>query len=236
MTERPVDLSLPPLIPAQWKAITGVDRFKLEQRYIDSLRPSFLRQFGPGEHERHGGVRAAPLACYPRHLLCEIGLRIRGEAMVGAFLFGAEGAIPIDGTSMPLHDLNERIGQAVDSADAAIAYTLVFGSAVHGGDGRFHVLGSADDLAPYNNCDTAPFQAIVQPPTARAEGEDWVVDAAARYGRTLFRTRFRIQRSGLIEMIDDEPLGVETACGPDRFQWLARGAPVCPPPAMPEGN
>ena len=229
MIDIPIDLPLPPIIPGDWKRISGVDRFKLEQRYIDSLRLSFMRQFGPEEYARQGGIRAMPLACYPRHLLCEIGLVIRGEPLAGAFLFGAEGVIPIDGTSAPLHDLNQRINLDIASAQAALAYTVFFGSAVHGAEGRFHVLTSADDLAPYNHGDAAPFRSLVKPPLARAQGEHWLIEASVRYGRTLFNTKFQLQRSGLIEMIDDELLTGETACGPDRFEWLARGAPVCPP-------
>jgi hypothetical protein len=225
----PIDLPVPPIVPGDWKRISGVDRFKLEQRYVDSLRLSFMRQFGPEEYARQGGVRAMPLACYQRHLLCEIGLMVRGEPLAGAFLFGAEGVILIDGTSAPLHDLNQRIDLDIDSARAALDYTIFFGSAVHGAEGHFHVLTSADDLAPYNHGDIAPFRSLLKIPEARAQGEDWLIEASVRYGRALFNSKFRLQRSGLIEMIDDELLAGELACGPDRFEWLARGAPVCPP-------
>lgn len=216
-----------PVIPGQWKDLEGDDALKLRQRYLDSLRMSFLRQFDREDFKVWGPIRATPLACYPRHLLCEIGLKIRGQQMAGAFLFGAEGVVILDGSSEPIHDLNDRLPLQLKTADAALDYARLFGSAVHGDEGRFQLISAATELSPYSREDPSQFDELLSPPEALPEGDEWRVQTVVRYGRTLFRAKFRLQRNGLIEMLEDEMLLTELACGPDRFEFLSRGLPIC---------
>jgi hypothetical protein len=222
MTELP-----PVLFPGPWKDLQGADARLLRQRYFDSLKMSFLRQFNRGVFKAAGVLRARPLACYPRHLLCEIGLQIEGEVMASAFLFGAEGVIVLEGSSAPIHKLNRRIGLAIETPEAAQDYAMLFCNAVHGEEGRFHMIQSLGELAPYCKGDLAPLEAMFAPVEVQADGENWRVRGLVRYGRGLFRSEFRLERDGGIEMVEDELLLPELACGPDRFVHMSRGAPIC---------
>ena len=220
-------MSLPPLIPGDWKKLEGDDAFRLGQRYADSLSLSFMRNFGAREFRQVDGIRAMPLACYPRHLLCEVGLEIRGTSMVSAFLFGAEGLTILDGTSHLIHDLNLRISLNLGTEAAALDYTRFFGSAVHGEEGRFQFLTMESELEPFAATEFAKLRHHVRLPVVTRNGATWMVKGTVRYGRHLFHSTFDLQSNGLIEMVQDEGIDCILPCGPDMFDNLSRGAPIC---------
>ncbi len=228
------DIPLPRLIPGDWKLIPPGAAMRLSQRFRDTLGPSFLRQFDRSEL-RLDRVRAMPLSCYPRHLLCEQQITLHGETTAAAFLFGDEGVTLIDGSSAPLHDLNEALPLNLGSEKAVREYIRLFCSAVHGGEGRFQLIESEEDLAPYAFGEMQAFAKYVAPSALHKVGDHWRLSGTVRYGRNIFKAEFRLEASGNMEMVDDEPLGVELPCGPDSFTHNFRGMPDCSP-ADAEGN
>lgn len=220
-----IDLPIRRLIPGDWKLIPPEPAMRLSQRFRDSVGPSFLARFDRTEL-RLERVRAMPLSCYPRHLLCEQQVMLYGEVTAAAFIFGDEGVTLLDGSSAPLHDLNEAVPLNLANEAFVREYVRLFCSAVHGGDGRFQLIESEDDLLPYADGDTAQFAKHVVPPALHKAGDHWRLKGTVRYGRSLFRAEFRLESSGNIEMVDDEPQEVTLPCGPDRFNQYFRGLPV----------
>lgn len=230
-----MEVELARLISGDWKVVPGKESVRLSQRFVDTLGPSFLHRFARPDF-RLERVHAMPLACYPRHLLCEQEVSLFGEVSAAAFIFGAEGVTILDGNSAPLHDINEALPLSLESEEAVLEYVRLFCSAVHGGEGRFQLLESVADLAPYNHGDVEALAPHVRPPTLQANRADWRVKGSVRYGRHVFQAEFRLERSGNIEMVDDQPLDIELACGPDKFSHLCRGLPECPPESRPESG
>ena len=220
-----IDLPIRRLIPGDWKLIPPEPAMRLSQRFRDSVGPSFLARFDRAEL-RLERVRAMPLSCYPRHLLCEQQVMLYGEVTAAAFIFGDEGVTLIDGSSAPLHDLNEALPLNLEDDKSVREYIRLFCSAVHGGDGRFQLIENEEDLAPYLEGDTATFARYVVPTALHKAGDHWRLKGTVRYGRNIFKAEFRLERSGNIEMVDDEPLDVELPSGPDRFNQYFRGLPV----------
>ena len=214
------------LISGDWKIIPGEESVRLSQRFVDTLGPSFIARFERSDF-RLERLHAMPLTCYPRHLLCEQEVSLFGELTAAAFLFGEEGVTLLDGNSAPLHDLNEAVPLDVESEAAALEYARLFCSAVHGEDGRFQLLESVDDLAPYSFGATEPFAAHVKPPKIERFGADWRVKGTVRYGRHIFLSELRLERGGNIEMVDDTPIEAKLPCGPDSFKLYCRGLPEC---------
>ncbi|MCG2839421.1 hypothetical protein L6Q21_00325 [Sandaracinobacter sp. RS1-74] len=221
------DRALARLMHGNWKRIEGEDGAQVTQRFADTLGLSFLRRFKRQEFQLEG-LFAMPLACYPRHLLCEQEVTLFGKPAAAAFLFGEDGVTLLDGTSAPIHDLNEELSLSLDSAEAALDYARFFCNVVHGEEGRFQLVEAIEDLAPYNLGETQSLAASLTPSGIEADGGQWRVRGTVRYGRNLFSADFNLQHQGLIEMVDDQPLETELVCGPDSFEHFCRGLPICP--------
>ncbi len=199
---------------------------RLSQRFVDTLGPTFLNRLERADF-RLERLQAMPLTCYPRHLLCEQEVVLFGKPAKAAFLFGEEGVTILDGNSAPLHDLNEMLPLNLSDDEAVLEYVRLFCSAVHGDDGRFQLVEKLEDLALYNHGDTEALAPLFKPPSLRKAGTEWRLSGTVRYGRNVFTSEFRLEPGGNIEMVDDQPLEVELACGPDRFHLYCRGLPEC---------
>lgn len=113
----------------------------------------------------------------------------------------------LNGESRGIYAANEalrlRLGTSAEVAD----YIRMFSGYVRGPDGAFVVMESLDD-APWMRR-AAPTPAgdwQLQPLNPVPQGDDWECDATVAYGDAVFRCRFRVARSGSIEMVDDAPL------------------------------
>lgn len=134
-----------------------------------------------------------------------------GDAtFVAYFLVSGARHFLLDGSSAPLHDANE-ITPPLLTPDTVLDYLRFFCFFVHGEEGAFYLLERADHPLLDFPVDPATRQVLESAARApRYEGPDaegnFVCSAIVLYGAAVFEAKFAISGSGLIEMIDDEPI------------------------------
>lgn len=127
-----------------------------------------------------------------------------GESVVLAFAFRPDdptSATVLDGNSGAVFGLADvpRLGTADDVA----AYVRFFCAYVWGDEGAFEILSPSIAIPPHP--DHAPDIPAPSAPVKDADG-NWTMVATVRYGKGVFRARFKVIPSGEIEMVDDWPL------------------------------
>lgn len=165
-------------------------------------------------------ARRASLPFYQQHVL--VDLTLAGvEGIDRVFLLQADDRLHwLDGSSTPIHVVNDA--ESLVLADQAMLdYVRFFTYFVRGDGGPFTIVaaqheiqlaGAAPDL-PGSEARTdvlARCRAGVVPLTGTGLRDDgrYGVQATIAYGGGLFAARFAVERNGLIEMVEDEPLGV----------------------------
>jgi hypothetical protein len=198
-----------PLIPGDWRDLPLARALPLVLNFaLRSERPEVAHLFTQCWPTR---VRVMRPSFYPGWLFAEVQAALP-DAMIGLcnFLYGDTAVLILDGKAEPIHKVNATGALKIDSVERATDYLRFFCSATHGGDGRFEVLeipasvygrGTRRSAAP----DTVAAQAtgvVVQP-----DGDSYAATAVIRYGIQVFKSHMRLDPSGMVEMIDDTPLG-----------------------------
>lgn len=157
-------------------------------------------------------VRIAELPFYKEVVLVEIHDASRESLKDQSwFLFHGELIVHLDGTSKPVHDMNEVADITLTSENVA-DYVYFFCFFVHGADGPFFVIENADFPAiDKKKADFLVLKKIkdacksLELSTITDEGV-FILSGTVLYGNALFGVQFAVTFNGLIEMIDDEPL------------------------------
>ena len=176
------------------------------------------------------------VGCYPRHQL----VRVRLDGPLGVresyLLYAPDDPVPLDFTSAPIHELNPRALRIEDAEDAE-AYLRFFCFALAGDEGRFFITERVDDLHLEPDAELEPETAAkldealhrVRPLPPEPEDEEWHhrFSAPILYGNALFEAAFLVDRTGMVTMVDDEPIAtdlpvVEDELGSDRYFVLQR--------------
>lgn len=116
----------------------------------------------------------------------------------------------LDGTSPPIHQINAEAPVRINENNV-LDYLRFFCFFVRGEDGPFLIAESMEDPGMPTGMDDKTRRAIegtIRPATfegLNAEGY-WLCDAIVFYSNALFMSNFAVQPSGMIEMMDDEPL------------------------------
>lgn len=197
-----------PIIAGDWRDVPSSDAGAL----VGKFQEAWFQSLEPGTHAASVNiqpkvVRAMPLPCYARTLLCEVETVRDPDALsIAAFLYGPFGIRLVDGFSAMVHTLNESVGVLLETAEQAAAYGRFFCSAVHGSEGRFEVIEVPEQLGDLRLAEDT--QERIGPMKAERDDDRWRLRAMVRYGNALFLAVFSLDRQGLIEMVDDEPLEV----------------------------
>lgn len=159
-------------------------------------------------------ARALPLPFY-RDLagveaLFDLGQE-KGRGLL-SFVVGQELAL-LDGNAAIIHELNARVSFALRDSETAASYLRFFCYYVRGADGSFIVTDSADEL-PWKDgiaIDAAKraAAAAIAPPTLEdtpAGKEGFLFASTVRYAGFLFGAHFLVSPSGMIDMLDDDPI------------------------------
>ncbi|MEL6951914.1 MAG: hypothetical protein AAFY68_03925 [Pseudomonadota bacterium] len=116
----------------------------------------------------------------------------------------------LNGTSPPLHQINAAAPIKLTD-DYVLSYLVFFTFFVRGEEGPFYVAQSPEDT--YVPKKISPDVATVFRNTLRPaifDGRDekgnFLCDATIYYSNAIFEAEFRVQPSGMVEMIDDEPI------------------------------
>jgi hypothetical protein len=210
-----------------WTPITGAEHGRI---LVDLAR--HLETPLPDDAELLGRA----IACYPRHQLIRVRLEVAYGVREAYLLYAPGDPVPLDWTSAPIHDLNERALKIDDAGDAE-AYLRFFCFTISGDEGRFFIAEQADDLQlrPGEELDdemaetlrTDLFPIELLPAEEGDEPWQYRFRAPILYGDALFEARFLLDRTGSVEMVDDTPIAagipvVEDELGSDRYFVLVR--------------
>lgn len=119
----------------------------------------------------------------------------------------------LNGTSPPIHEVNAKAPIKVTD-DNVLDYLRFFCFFVRGEEGPFYISESMDDPnMPTDMDDTT--RSVIEGTIRDAsyEGKNdqghYLCDAVVFYSNALFIANFAIQPSGMIEMLDDEPIAAD---------------------------
>ena len=116
----------------------------------------------------------------------------------------------LNGQSPNIHEVNAADPITIDRSNA-LDYLRFFCFFVHGEEGCFYIAETLDDPMMPTAFDTATQETLskaVRPAQLNDSENSDGIDATATvfYSNALFTGSFRIQPSGMVEMLDDEPL------------------------------
>jgi membrane-associated protease RseP (regulator of RpoE activity) len=139
------------------------------------------------------------LPFYVNAQLWEFG--IRDVAATRAYLIPQMGpAVFLNGKSAPIHEFNKIGGLDLSTADKAASYLRFFGATVWGELGAFRIVESAANL-PVGTSEE--IRKSVYPLSPQPHARGWSSKASVLYGDTIYDTEMVVDRTGMVEMIDD---------------------------------
>ncbi len=119
----------------------------------------------------------------------------------------------LNGTSPPIHEVNAKAPIKV-TEENVLEYLRFFCFFVRGEEGPFYISESMDDPnMPKEMDDTtrSVIEGTIRPASYEGKNEQGhlLCDAVVFYSNALFIANFAVQPSGMIEMLDDEPIAAD---------------------------
>lgn len=119
----------------------------------------------------------------------------------------------LNGTSPPIHEVNAKAPIKV-TEENVLEYLRFFCFFVRGEEGPFYIAESMDDPnMPKEMDDTtrSVIEGTIRPASYEGKNEQnhLLCDAVVFYSNALFIANFAVQPSGMIEMLDDEPIAAD---------------------------
>jgi len=119
----------------------------------------------------------------------------------------------LNGTSPPIHEVNAKAPVKI-SQDNVLEYLRFFCFFVRGEEGPFYIAESMDDPnMPKEMDDTSRsvIEGTIRPASFEGLNEQghYLCDAVVFYSNALFIANFAVQPTGMIEMLDDEPIAAD---------------------------
>lgn len=156
-------------------------------------------------------MRALKLGFYPGWMLAE-ALSAYGEDRPGAFtmLIGPDGYTLLRGDSATIHSLNVRILSLCRKGPRIDQYLRFFTSSLRAERGPFRIFEQALEIERefrVAKSARAKLGDLVKPVRRlRGSSAGHVREACVLYGRDLFLSRFRVQPTGVVDMLEEEPI------------------------------
>ncbi len=214
-----------PLIPGKWEDVRAPQAVTM----LAELWPKLVPNFGLGL-KGIDMVRRLSLPFYPDSSLCEAHCRnVDGFAGYLTWIATKDTCIHLTGSSPPIHNLNYQLPLKLEDADMAKSYLKFFCLVVHGSGGAFQIVESLDEVRFESGAEKPELSdevvARIKPcEVERVEGEKegdkdgkskrkdgssdsgWKVKATVQYANALFESTFMVVESGMVQMLDDEPI------------------------------
>ncbi len=119
----------------------------------------------------------------------------------------------LNGTSPPIHEVNAKAPIKVNEENV-LEYLRFFCFFVRGEEGPFYVAESMEDPNMPTEMDETTRSVIegtIRPATFEGVNEQghYLCDAVVFYSNALFIANFAVQPTGMIEMLDDEPIAAD---------------------------
>lgn len=116
----------------------------------------------------------------------------------------------LNGTSPPIHEVNAKAPIKINENNI-LEYLRFFCFFVRGEEGPFYIAESMEDPNMPVGMDEATRSVIensIRPATFEGVNEQghYLCDAAVFYSNAMFNANFAVQPTGMIEMLDDEPV------------------------------
>jgi len=157
-----------------------------------------------------------PLDWWPGCDLITASDPIWGPTMAAWVLKDGGRLVRLDGTSPPIHMLNQAMDPILNRNNA-IAYLGFFCTFVHAEAGPFATIGALEDQILPLELDRekiagfirAP-QILKEEPIAEDEGKiSYHIETLVYYGDALFISNFLLKPTGMVDMLEDEPLAAD---------------------------
>ena len=192
-----------------WAAVTGeeLDGFLGQIGQIDG-------KYATSSQNTEVSYRMLPF--YDNVALIRLKDRSWGKPKLAVYYLTMEGNLfRLNGTSPPIHEVNAKAPVKI-AEENVLEYLRFFCFFVRGEEGPFLIAETMDD--PYIPANLDPKTKAVIEGTVRAasyEGKNeqgyFMCDAVVYYSNALFIANFAVQPSGMIEMLDDEPIAADLA-------------------------
>lgn len=226
---------LPPAFSGDWTDLAS----EAAENAVDRLRAAFPKAWGEGVAEGVRAVRGMEMSCYPGFDAVEVLFQFEDgdrQKVSQLALLGPEIAFWVTGASPGLHELNNMRREGgqhhldISTEERATEYLRFFSSAVHGDEGPFRLVPTSEELAAHMKTgetfevpDGAFSGAVMKRIEGEADETAWESKVPLLYGDTLFQGHLKVQRSGMVEMLEDEPIATDL---PAIRQAMGRGLRV----------
>lgn len=119
----------------------------------------------------------------------------------------------LNGTSPPIHEINAKAPVKI-TEDNVLEYLRFFCFFVRGEEGPFLIaedMNNADMPKTMDPQTRSVIEGTVRPATYEGRNEQgfYLCDAVVFYANALFIANFAVQPTGMIEMLDDEPIAAD---------------------------
>lgn len=119
----------------------------------------------------------------------------------------------LNGTSPPIHEVNAKAPVKINEENV-LDYLRFFCYFVRGEEGPFYIAEQADDpILPRFSEETARLilESTVRPATFEGMNDQghFLCDVVVNYSSAIFIANFAVQPTGMIEMLDDEPIAAD---------------------------
>lgn len=119
----------------------------------------------------------------------------------------------LNGTSPPIHEVNAKAPIKINESNI-LEYLRFFCFFVRGEEGPFYISESMDDPnmpAQMDDTTRSVIEGTIRPATFEGMNEQghYLCDAVVFYSNALFIANFAVQPTGMIEMLDDEPIAAD---------------------------
>lgn len=190
-----------------WNATTG----EALEGFLDQVG-TIDAKYNVSAHSTEVHWRQLPF--YDTVVLIRLRDRSWGKPRLAVYFLADQGNLfRLNGTSPPIHEVNAKAPIKV-TEDNVLDYLRFFCFFVRGEEGPFLILESMDDPYVPQNMDAktrAVIEGTVRPATYEGRNEQghYLCDAVVYYSNALFIANFAVQPSGMIEMLDDEPIAAD---------------------------
>ncbi len=192
----------------------------------DKERAAFLERISPVDGKyvldpEKTEVRYRLLPWYERVSLLSLRNReLDGKGVRLFYLSHDDNIYRLNGTSPPIHEVNAIAPIKLNESNV-LEYLRFFCFFVRGQEGPFYIAESADDpLIPKNiNATTrGVIEGTIRPAVFEGMNEHghFLCDAVVFYSNALFIANFALQPTGMLEMLDDEPIAADLPCKIER--------------------
>ncbi len=222
----PPEWPLPLLVEGDWQEIEAGQKAGWVRRMQEAAPEDWKAAL-----EEVSRLRIVPLDFYPGGRLVEALIHaVDAPPWAVSFVLLEDDTITfLNGTSPPVHQLNEHAPLHLDTEERTLSYLKFFNNQLSGKPENFRVVESLDDFFHQEEMSeelkSSIGQSLAPPVLKRLEDGNWEAKAVILdYGGYLFKANYLIQPGGMIEMQDDEALQKNIPKRGERFMGLARTA------------